>query len=242
MARSLLRKKELETRNLNNLHIMIGDGHAAAVKGASTPRQSIPWLLLTATALLLRSCCTAFAPPRDHRHPLHGARLGRLESTPTDDRVKIGLESDNVSDKGGSARIRSHRRMEKARRLLEMAQVSPSQRLEMEEREQMAFDRRLRGGVTAAAAVSFPSSSNSNSQDDVFQMRMAGTFDSVDNLVDSKSLLPGGRWVVEDSRDTATTGETSSNASFSEMDVRNKLAVTGQVAEVSVCVCCSLYV
>ena len=125
-----------------------------------------------------------------------------------------------------------------------MAQVSPSQRLEMEEREQMTFDRRLRGGVTAAAAAatSFSSSSNSNGQDDVFQMRMAGTFDSVDNLVDSKSLLPGGRWVVEDSRDTATTGKASSNASFSEMDLRNKLAVTGQVAEVSVCVCCSLYV
>lgn len=229
---------------------MIGDGHAAAVKGASTPRQSIPWLLLTANALLLRSCCTAFAPPRGHRRPLHGARLSRLESTPTDDRVKIGLESDNANDdasssiKGGSARIRSHRRMEKARKLLEMAQVSPSQRLEMEEREQLAFDRRLRGGVTAAAAVvdttSFSSSSNSNGYDDVFQMRMAGTFDSVDNLVDSKSLLPGGRWVVEDSRDTATTGETSSNASFSEMDLRNKLAVTGQVAEVRVC--CTLYV
>jgi hypothetical protein len=57
-------------------------------------------------------------------------------------------------------------------------------------------------------------------------MRMAGTFDSVDNLVDSKSLLPGGRWVDEE-----VGSAVNSDSLSSEMDLR-KIASYGQVAEV----------
>jgi hypothetical protein len=54
---------------------------------------------------------------------------------------------------------------------------------------------------------------------------MGSTFDSVDNPVDSKSLLPGGRWAEE--RDEAV------GTSASEMEMRNKISA-GQVAEVCV--------
>ena len=107
----------------------------------------------------------------------------------------------------------------------------------------MAFDRRR----TAAGGAASSLSSNNRQEDVLYQMRMAGTFDSVDNLVDSKSLLPGGRWVVQDNPNngisttaTTTRGEMSTsntNKPVSEMDMRNKLALTGQVAEVcSVCI------
>ncbi|KAL7534614.1 hypothetical protein ACHAXR_005995 [Thalassiosira sp. AJA248-18] len=80
-------------------------------------------------------------------------------------------------------------------------------------------------------------------------MRMADTFDSVDNLVDSKSLLPGGRWVNTDSNKGAVNVDVgaspSSSSSLSakkgdqlstpststEMEQRKNIAASGQVAE-----------
>jgi hypothetical protein len=118
---------------------------------------------------------------------------------------------------------RSKERMIKAQKLLEMAQVSPSQRLEMEEERRGAnstsFSAR-RSRSPPAAARHF------NNTQDVYQMRMGSTFDSVDNPVDSKSLLPGGRWAEE--RDQSVSVDSSS-----EMEMRNKISA-GQVAEVCV--------
>ncbi|KAL7512379.1 hypothetical protein ACHAXN_009361 [Cyclotella atomus] len=115
---------------------------------------------------------------------------------------------------------RSKERMIKAQKLLEMAQVSPSQRLEMEEERRGAnstsFSAR-RSRSPPAAARHF------NNTQDVYQMRMGSTFDSVDNPVDSKSLLPGGRWAEE--RDQSVSVDSSS-----EMEMRNKISA-GQVAE-----------
>lgn len=118
--------------------------------------------------------------------------------------------------------VRSKQRMLKAQKLLEMAQVSPSQRLEMEEERRGANSTSFSatGSRLSAAPGRF------NNTEDMYQMRMAGTFDSVDNLVDSKSLLPDGRWVEERKRSTENT-----DAPSSEMELRNKLAA-GQVAEV----------
>lgn len=121
---------------------------------------------------------------------------------------------------------RSKERMIKAQKLLEMAQVSPSQRLEMEEERRGANStsfstRRSRSPLpprTSAAA-------HFNNTQDVYQMRMGSTFDSVDNPVDSKSLLPGGRWAEERDKSVGT--------SASEMEMRNKISA-GQVAEVCV--------
>eukprot|EP00584_Thalassiosira_punctigera_P005369 CAMPEP_0172544070 /NCGR_PEP_ID=MMETSP1067-20121228/14306_1 /TAXON_ID=265564 ORGANISM="Thalassiosira punctigera, Strain Tpunct2005C2" /NCGR_SAMPLE_ID=MMETSP1067 /ASSEMBLY_ACC=CAM_ASM_000444 /LENGTH=978 /DNA_ID=CAMNT_0013330569 /DNA_START=63 /DNA_END=2999 /DNA_ORIENTATION=- len=109
---------------------------------------------------------------------------------------------------------KSAQRLLKAKRLLEMAQVSPSQRLEMEEAR--------KSSQSATANRAFNSTNGNDMNDDstvvamgsysmrfggygsleeeleqqgVYELRMADTFDSVDNPVDSKSLLPGGRWV-----------------------------------------------
>jgi hypothetical protein len=114
-------------------------------------------------------------------------------------------ESATASTKKDYSSSRSAKRLLKAKRLLEMAQISPSQRLEI---------------VEARKASSSPSSSIDTIDTVVpmgsysmrfggygtleeelkgmYKMRMADTFDSVDNLVDSNSLLPGGRWVYED--------------------------------------------
>jgi hypothetical protein len=55
---------------------------------------------------------------------------------------------------------------------------------------------------------------------------MADTFDSVDNLVDSKSLLPGGRWTsLAANGDEEGGGAGRGLASFNDS--------AGQVAEVS---------
>lgn len=135
--------------------------------------------------------------------------------------IKLNDESKVSSGKIRSAR--SKQRLIKAQKLLEMAQVSPSQRLEMEEARLRGTNsaslngRRVR---TSSAAIGL------NNTKDMYQMRMAGTFDSVDNLVDSKSLLPGGRWVDEE-----VGSALSSDSLSSEMDLR-KIASYGQVAEV----------
>jgi hypothetical protein len=135
--------------------------------------------------------------------------------------IKLNDESKVSSDKIRSAR--SKQRLIKAQKLLEMAQVSPSQRLEMEEARLRGTNsaslngRRVR---TSSAAIGL------NNTKDMYQMRMAGTFDSVDNLVDSKSLLPGGRWVDEE-----VGSAVNSDSLSSEMDLR-KIASYGQVAEV----------
>jgi hypothetical protein len=123
---------------------------------------------------------------------------------------------------------RSKQRMLKAQKLLEMAQVSPSQRLEMEQ---------FRNGGNSTSSIATTSFTvrtggqsrgkgvkhSYNTTSDV-ALRMADTFDSVDNLVDSKSLLPGGRWVEDDTVNQGDNGE-------SEMELR-KTRSAGQVAEV----------
>ena len=119
----------------------------------------------------------------------------------------------------------------------EMAQVSPSQRLEIMQQESL---KRMNGNNGQQQ----PNNSNkvlskSNDETDITvvpmgsysmrfggygsleeelyemsEMRMADTFDSLDNSVDAKSsLLPGGRWVSTDDRGVAHA--TSSNGSSS---------------------------
>jgi len=149
--------------------------------------------------------------------------------------LKSSLTSQNVSkDSSTPDKIRSARsrqRMFKAQKLLEMAQISPSQRLEMEE-ERLLASRSADSTSASIKSRSKPASSANhlNSTQDVYQMRMAGTFDSVDNLVDSKSLLPGGRW-TDPMVDLTKNDSPKSN----EKEIRNKVA-TGKVAEV----CCVL--
>ena len=123
--------------------------------------------------------------------------------------------------------VRSKKRMIKAQKLLEMAQVSPSQRLEMEEEHRGTNSTFNVNSNTRVSTRTTPVAAKFNDTRDVYEMRMAGTFDSVDNLVDSKSLLPGGRWI--DNREQVTE---NTESSLNEMERRNMLAA-GQVAEVA---------
>ena len=119
-----------------------------------------------------------------------------------------------------------------------MAQVSPSQRLEIMQQESL---KRMNGnnGQQQPNNNSNKVLSKSNDETDITvvpmgsysmrfggygsleeelyemsEMRMADTFDSLDNSVDAKSsLLPGGRWVSTDDRGVAHA--TSSNGSSS---------------------------
>lgn len=129
---------------------------------------------------------------------------------------------------------RSQRRMIKANKLLEMAQVSPSQRLEL--MEEGAAIQRTRYSYNTTD-TEHPSSNDrapkisggspaKYAKSEIYQMRMADTFDSVDNLVDSKSLLPGGRWtaVAANDGDEPAVGVGNRVASFNDF--------AGQVAEV----------
>ena len=127
----------------------------------------------------------------------------------------------NISSESAPS-IRSKQRMIKAKKLLEMAQVSPSQRLEMEEErrgDNSTFNSINNKRISARKTSTF------NNTQDLYEMRMAETFDSVDNLVDSKSLLPGGRWI--DEREQLTKNPESS---LNGMERHNLAA--GKVAEV----------
>lgn len=169
---------------------------------------------------------------------------------------------------------KSAQRLLKAKRLLEMAQVSPSQRLEMEEARKISNVQPTPTGTGTGAAALNPADDTATvvpmgsyslrfggygsleeeleQQQGMYEMRMADTFDSVDNLVDSKSLLPGGRWMnANDDVGTADGGSISSpssdgekqqrssssessssvSVSVSEMEQRKSMAASGQVAE-----------
>ena len=121
---------------------------------------------------------------------------------------------------------RSAKRLLKAKRLLEMAQISPSQRLEIEEARKASSSYSNNNNsnndstttnnnnmmtdttTTTTTETVVPMGSYSmrfggygtleEELKGMYKMRMADTFDSVDNLVDSNSLLPGGRWVYDD--------------------------------------------
>ena len=189
---------------------------------------------------------------------------------------KDHTNSDDVSDKkdanGGvndkstnnTVNSKSAQRLLKAKRLLEMAQVSPSQRLEMEESRKSNNNN---NGSFNSTNTNINGKSNSMNDDtssttvvpmgsyslrfggsgsleeeleDVYAMRMADTFDSVDNLVDSKSLLPGGRWVDTNinskSNGAAMNGDAGEQSSLSKSTSSTDIEYTpyGQVAEPTV--------
>jgi len=121
-------------------------------------------------------------------------------SSNSSDRSKITTASDKESAALRSE-ARSKQRLLKAKKLLEMAQVSPSQRLEMEGIMSVANPAQNFGNNAVNMAGTLNNNNIEWREIEEAQMRMADTFDSVDNLVDSKSLLPGGRWVS-----TSTTG------------------------------------
>ncbi len=137
-------------------------------------------------------------------------------------------------------------RLMKARRLLEIAQITPSQRLETMQVARMgtnnddyfatvvpmgSYSMRFGGfgsleeelgqpppiiSQTVSTSSSLPQQHNLQQLRSMYKYRMADTFDSVDNLVDSESsLLPGGRWMTSDDGGGSVDGGNSSSSSSS---------------------------
>lgn len=145
--------------------------------------------------------------------------------------------SDNSPIKTASKKNneKSNLRLMKARRLLEMAQITPSQRLETMQNNNSnmnddyfttvvpmgSYSMRFGGFGSLEEELEQPAPLPSQSavlsqqqqqqHQGMYELRMADTFDSVDNLVDSKSsLLPGGRWMSTD--DNGSGGNDASSS------------------------------
>jgi len=146
-----------------------------------------------------------------------------------------GVESTSSSN-DQKEKMSDSSRLTKAKMLLEQAQVSPSQRLEMGMENKPASvgnapPTKPAGSVVNGVSNNSSKNKQSNGFGDEFgnsQMRMADTFDSVDNLVDSQSLLPGGRWVNEP---PSTPSIETGPQDVSEMELRRNNFVAGNVAE-----------
>lgn len=173
---------------------------------------ALAWFAVVAT------CSFAFITPNSLRISISSNRQTTSSPSPSrllytdsnnDDRITstAAAEAENQATathdvkKEDYSSTRSAKRLLKAKRLLEMAQISPAQRLEI-----LANNSTSTIGVIDNDTV-VPMGSYSmrfggygtleEELKGMYKMRMADTFDSVDNLVDSNSLLPGGRWVYE---------------------------------------------
>jgi hypothetical protein len=230
---------------------------------SSTRRSSSHVLAVLAVALAVstNSSTDAFLTPQSHsicrRHnPLNKqlSSISRLQYTNTTDNDQLINSSNNVvmtdpppppplstnkeehHKKKDYSSSRSAKRLLKAKRLLEMAQISPSQRLEIEEARKASSSSSV-SNFNSTNNDMIDSANNNNNIDtvvpmgsysmrfggygtleeelkDMYKMRMADTFDSVDNLVDRDSLLPGGRWVYT----TTTEEEQKKNDEKDEKD------------------------
>jgi len=169
-------------------------------------------------------------------------KLTLEEAKENDDQSSSSTASKQVINK--TTNSKSAQRLLKAKRLLEMAQVSPSQRLDQSQSTPPTTT------TSAAATASTPNNGNVMNDDTtpntvvpmgsysmrfggygsleeeleqqgLYDLRMADTFDSVDNLVDSKSLLPGGRW-VETGNGVATSNEVGSGSSSSPLSSKGE--------------------
>lgn len=150
---------------------------------------------------------------------LSPSRLYYTDANNDDDRIMSTAAAAQVEDQAKNtathakkedySSTRSAKRLLKAKRLLEMAQISPSQRLEILQEERKMFNSTTTTTTTGVidndtvvpmGSYSMRFGGYGTLEEELkgmYKMRMADTFDSVDNLVDSNSLLPGGRWVYE---------------------------------------------
>lgn len=224
------------------------------------------WPSSLAVAIALASVTTsstdAFLTPHQPLRICNHNRqtsISRLQYTNTTDNDSSSALIDNnvviaeqpastTTKKTDYSRSRSAKRLLKAKRLLEMAQISPSQRLEIAEARK-ASNTLISNGSSNDSSNNTTSTNNNNLIDnnnnniidtdtvvpmgsysmrfggygtleeelvDMYKMRMADTFDSVDNVVDENSLLPGGRWVYEEKErvESMKSGSSSSSATL----------------------------
>ena len=194
-----------------------GNDKNTETKSSSSPRTSV------ATATTSTTTST-FHDETDGNNSSNNNKRGGSDDPPI------------ISSPSSRNNEKSTLRLMKARRLLEMAQIPPSQRLEtMQSSSSVArtrntndeysfntvvpmgsYSMRFGGFGSLEEELEQPpppimpqqtSSSTSRSQQqqrqqstNLYELRMADTFDSVDNLVDSKSSLlpPGGRWMTNE--------------------------------------------
>ena len=150
-------------------------------------------------------------PPRVGPRGTAGDADGAAASSPEGRRADVGNDGGGRNG-GGNDGDRSAARLAKARRLLALSQISPSERLDL-----------LGSTVVPLGSYSLRFGGSGSLEDEIgegkgggtsrrrgaeegatrggdapTELRMADTFDSVDNAVDSESLLPGGRWAADD--------------------------------------------
>lgn len=164
----------------------------------------------------------------------------RMHYTETDDMSAAGQIENNDSVTKDYSVKRSAKRLLKAKRLLEMAQISPSQRLEIEEARKVKNNDNFDSFMTDETIVPMDSYSMrfggygtlEEELKGMYKMRMGDVFDIVDDFVDSNSLLPGGRWVsYEDVKNKSSEGQDQSTISGSRQ--KSKTTVTKQDASIT---------
>jgi hypothetical protein len=184
----------------------------------STKQRSTSQVLAVAVALAAAATTTttsAFVSPRAYSCRYKDKQASRrLHYADTDEndiaqrRIEDESATTTHTTKKDYSSTRSAKRLLKAKRLLEMAQISPSQRLEIVEARKASSSSSTSidtiDTVVPMGSYSMRFGGSGTLEEELkgmYKMRMADTFDSVDNLVDSNSLLPGGRWVYEDVND-----------------------------------------
>eukprot|EP00986_Skeletonema_menzelii_P013349 scaffold7689_cov139-Skeletonema_menzelii.AAC.3 len=124
-----------------------------------------------------------------------------------------------------------------------MAQISPSQRLEIEEARKASSssvnnvienNNNIVDTVVPMGSYSMRFGGYGTLEEelkDMYKMRMADTFDSVDNLVDENSLLPGGRWVRSGGRDNQSVQSSTKSSATGSSPSSTKSATTTTTTE-----------
>ena len=177
---------------------------------------AVAWIAVVATtfsfAFITPNTLRISRPTSSHRHTTTSSSPSRFyytDANNVDNRITstaaAEVDDDQATagthdvEKDDYSSTRSAKRLLKAKRLLEMAQISPAQRLEILSNSTTAtiIDNDT---VVPMGSYSMRFGGYGTLEEELkgmYKMRMADTFDSVDNLVDSNSLIPGGRWVYE---------------------------------------------
>ena len=197
----------------------------------------------------------AFLSPRTHsicrqqnQNQPSISRLHYTNTTDNDQLINNGMvvteepTEESSTNKKDYTSSRSAKRLLKAKRLLEMAQISPSQRLEIEEARKASSssvnnvienNNNIVDTVVPMGSYSMRFGGYGTLEEelkDMYKMRMADTFDSVDNLVDENSLLPGGRWVGSGGRDNQSVqSSTKSSATGSSPSTKSARTTTTEL-------------
>ncbi len=166
---------------------------------------AVAWIAVVATSSFAfitphRHTATSLSPSQLYYTDANNDDGNRITSTAAAEADDDQATATHDVKKEDYSSTRSAKRLLKAKRLLEMAQISPAQRLEILSNSNSTTGVIDNDTVVPMGSYSMRFGGYGTLEEELkgmYKMRMADTFDSVDNLVDSNSLLPGGRWVYE---------------------------------------------